>query len=137
MTRTSLLVLTVMLTSCTDIGVIGLRAPTNTGGAGGSSTPAAAGSGGTLVCPFGVCNLPPLCRSPEPLCILCNNHSDCTRDPAEPFCSPVFGTCVECLSDADCGPAEPHCEGGECDFCKDDDQCPDGQRCNDGTCEPD
>ena len=116
--------------SCTDVGVIGERAQA-TAGTGGAIQHNTAGSS----CLFGVCDLPPFCKAPEPLCVFCESDADCTRDPVDRFCSPVFGTCVACLSNADCGPEAPYCEGGECDFCKEDEQCPKGQKCHDGQCE--
>ncbi|HTU60387.1 MAG TPA: hypothetical protein VMF89_18175 [Polyangiales bacterium] len=129
------------LLSCTDLGVVGERARPSAGAggsqnAGASGKRSAAGSGGSD-CLFGVCELPPFCTAPDAFCILCNSDADCVRDPVDRFCSPVFSTCVACLSNADCGPEAPYCEGGECDFCKEDDQCPEDERCNDGTCEPD
>jgi|GEM_PF-7011083 hypothetical protein len=129
------------LLSCTDLGVIGERPHSSAGAsgeqsAGTSGARPAAGSGGST-CPFGVCDLAPFCTKPEAFCIFCESDADCVADPVDRFCSPVFSTCVACLSDADCGPEAPYCEGGECDFCNDDDQCPDDQNCNDGTCESD
>ena len=139
--RTNFLVTIMALMACTDLGVIGERArpAANAGaGAGGvhSASPAA-GSSGNTQCPFGVCELPPFCTAPESFCILCETDADCVRDPVERFCSRVFSTCVACLTDADCSPDAPYCEGGECDFCKEDEQCPEDHRCNDGQCEPD
>ena len=124
------------LSSCTDDGVIGERAPAKAGSGGATSHSATAGAGGQS-CPFGLCELPPFCTSPERFCVFCDSDADCVRDPAEPFCSPLYGTCVACRSNADCTPDAPYCDGGECGECALDWHCPDDFKCDDARCERD
>jgi hypothetical protein len=130
------LLLVIWLVSCTDAGVIGERARSSAG-AGGAAGQSAAGAASTEPCLFGVCELPPLCTSPEPFCILCDSDADCVRDPVDRFCSPLTSTCVACLSDNDCRPDAPYCDGGECGVCNEDEQCPEDFKCDDGSCKPD
>lgn len=122
----------IWLTACTDLGVIGERA-----GTGGSPKQSAAGNAGSEPCPFGVCGLPPFCTSAQPFCLLCESDADCIRDPVDRFCSPLYGTCVACLTNVDCDPDTPYCNGSECGVCAEDDHCPEDNKCNDGQCEAD
>lgn len=122
--------------SCTDIGVIGQKAPVRAvepnAGAAGSAQPMT-----NAQCWFGLCNVPPLCTTSEPYCLLCDNDSDCVRDPAKRLCSALTSTCVACLSEADCGPDAPYCHSGDCVVCTDDEHCPSDFKCHNHRCEPD
>jgi hypothetical protein len=49
--------------------------------------------------------------------------------PFPPFCDPTRFACVPCRRSADCGDAGGLCFGGICRACRDDRDCPFGQRC--------
>lgn len=53
------------------------------------------------------------------------------------LCDEQLG-CIDCITDADCGAAEPSCIAGECHECGDNNDCPMGESCfpKDHACEP-
>jgi hypothetical protein len=71
----------------------------------------------------------PICDATSNTCRACGETADCvTRDPAQPICitdtaDTRIGQCLECLSSADCGVAEPICAAGSCRACASSTEC--------------
>ncbi len=68
----------------------------------------------------------PICE--EQMCVPCEDSAACAeRDGAAPVCA-ADGSCVECVTNTDCGPAEPICDAavGQCGVCTDHAECESG-----------
>ena len=79
------------------------------------------------------CDAGELCQNNE-CAVPCQDNTGCP-DPDKPLCDVADQTCVECLSETDCGGQTPACgKDNECVECADDDDCPGG---NAPLCEPD
>lgn len=81
------------------------------------------------------CEPDPGCNEAFPICPSCRNNNDCGKGEAN-ICDLNRGRCVECLMHTQCGAYEPFCIAGECEECRDDDDCV-GRglgRCRDGDC---
>ena len=85
------------------------------------------------VCDGGPCEVEPGCNASFPICAVCQEHDDCTRDRDEPRCDRARGRCVECIDDRDCGGVERFCRDGDCDECLTDAHC-NGLPCRNGDC---
>jgi hypothetical protein len=62
----------------------------------------------------------------------CSSHQVCVAP--TPLCDLGAGTCVECLTTADCPIDRPVCAAGTCAPCEDDGECSSGVCLPDGTC---
>jgi hypothetical protein len=73
-----------------------------------------------------------LCSLDRAVCVECLDDADC--DTAKPRC--LADKCRQCASDGDCGEDRPWCsvDKWECKQCVVDDHCPDGTRCDNGSC---
>lgn len=71
----------------------------------------------------------PYCDQTKKRCIECIADPNCAGGPM-PVCGPA-GACVQCLVDATCAAATPHCAADHaCVECLDDAHCPTGEACD-------
>lgn len=66
----------------------------------------------------------------------CGDCSDEYPCPERRTCDPATYTCVQCLSDEQCGADRTHCADKRCVQCISDDHCEPGWRCSEQRCEP-
>lgn len=81
------------------------------------------------------CEPDPGCNATHPVCPSCRNDGDCAQGETQ-RCDTAAGRCVECLNASQCGGYEPFCIDGDCEECRDDDDCI-GRglgRCRSGDC---
>jgi Cys-rich repeat protein len=64
-----------------------------------------------------------------PPVVHCSTQAQCV-DAGASLCNVDAGTCVQCLSNADCSGSTPHCLAGKCVSCTTDADCSSGMVCN-------
>lgn len=81
------------------------------------------------------CEPDPGCNEAFPVCPSCRDDDSCGLGETQ-RCDVARGQCVECLDASHCGGDERFCVAGDCEECRDDDDCI-GRglgRCRDGDC---
>ncbi len=76
----------------------------------------------------------PVCSIDMSTCNGCGDDTDCTAFSGADKCDKMSGSCVQCVTAADCASATPVCDGGACRVCNADSDCASGACDVGGSC---
>lgn len=118
-----------------DGGLCGPTAMTDCDNDAGSCDAPSCETGPCIASSCDDCEPDPGCNEAFPVCPSCRDDDDCGQGESS-LCDTTRGRCVECLQASHCGGYEPFCIDGDCEECREDDDCI-GRglgRCRNGDC---